>query len=181
MVEWHHRLNGRGREFAQTPGDGEGQESLACCSPWGGKESDITWRLSNRLSDIPHTCSEIPHLLAFLGLFVQSGLLAHLCPFKSYSSLRVYGSLQLPEVLTASGLGAVVSTQLELKRLGLTHGPTPVWDKQGNKEAAWVRFPRATPYGGRDSVNPNWKKLILRSFNKWALKWTDLLIIRVDF
>ena len=100
-------------------------------------------------------------------------------PIQIYSSLRVYGSLQLPEVLTASGLGAVVSTQLELKRLGLTHGPTPVWDKQGNKEAAWVRFPRATPYGGRDSVNPNWKKLILRSFNKWALKWTDLLIIRV--
>ena len=33
MVGWHHRLNGH--EFAQTPGDGEGQGSLACCSPWG--------------------------------------------------------------------------------------------------------------------------------------------------
>ena len=125
MVECHHQLNGR--EFAQTPGDGEGQESLVCCSPWGGKESDITsWLNNNRLSDIPQTSSEIPHLLAFLGLFVQSGLLAHLCPFKSYSSLRVYGSLQLPQVLTSSGLGAVVSTHLALKRLGFTHGPTPV-------------------------------------------------------
>ena len=33
MVRWHHRLNRH--EFEQTPGDGEGQESLVCCSPWG--------------------------------------------------------------------------------------------------------------------------------------------------
>ena len=32
-VGWHHQLNGH--EFAQTPGDGEGQGSLACCSSWG--------------------------------------------------------------------------------------------------------------------------------------------------
>ena len=36
----HHRLNGH--ESEQTPGDGEGQGSLACCSPWGCKESDTT-------------------------------------------------------------------------------------------------------------------------------------------
>ena len=40
MVGWHHQLNGH--EFEQTPGDGEGQRSLACCSPWGHKESDMT-------------------------------------------------------------------------------------------------------------------------------------------
>ena len=33
MVGWHPRLNGH--EFEETPGDGEGQGSLACCSPWG--------------------------------------------------------------------------------------------------------------------------------------------------
>ena len=44
MVGWHHRLNGH--EFEKTPGDGEGQRSLACCSPWGHKESDITERLN---------------------------------------------------------------------------------------------------------------------------------------
>ena len=33
MVEWHHQLNGH--EFEQTPGDVEGQGTLACCSPWG--------------------------------------------------------------------------------------------------------------------------------------------------
>ena len=35
MVGWHHQLNGH--EFEQTPGDGEGQGSLACCSPWVAK------------------------------------------------------------------------------------------------------------------------------------------------
>ena len=40
MVGWHHRLNGQ--EFEQTLGDSEGQGSLACCSPWGRKESDTT-------------------------------------------------------------------------------------------------------------------------------------------
>ena len=35
-----------GQEFEQTPGDGEGQWSLACCSPWGRREADITQRLS---------------------------------------------------------------------------------------------------------------------------------------
>ena len=36
IVRWHHQLNGD--EFEQTPGEGEGQESLVCCSPWGCKE-----------------------------------------------------------------------------------------------------------------------------------------------
>ena len=40
MVGWHHRLNGH--EFEQAPGVGDGQGSLACCSPWGFKELDMT-------------------------------------------------------------------------------------------------------------------------------------------
>ena len=36
IVGWHHQLDGH--EFEQTPGDSEGQESLACCSPWGHKD-----------------------------------------------------------------------------------------------------------------------------------------------
>ena len=40
MVGWHHLLNGHKSE--QTPGDGERQGSLACCSPWSHKESDTT-------------------------------------------------------------------------------------------------------------------------------------------
>ena len=45
MVGWHHQLNGH--EFEPTPGDGEGQGSLVCCSPWGLKESDTTEQLNN--------------------------------------------------------------------------------------------------------------------------------------
>ena len=39
-VGWHHQLDGH--EFEQPPGDGEGQGSLACCSPWGHIELDVT-------------------------------------------------------------------------------------------------------------------------------------------
>ena len=35
-----------GPEFEQAPGDGDGQGSLACCSPWGRKESDTAEQLN---------------------------------------------------------------------------------------------------------------------------------------
>ena len=44
MVGWHHRLNGH--EFEQVLGIGDGQGSLACCSPWGRKQLDTTERLN---------------------------------------------------------------------------------------------------------------------------------------
>ena len=47
MVGWHHLLNAR--EFEQTLEYGEGQGSLACCSPWGRKESDTTEGLNNNM------------------------------------------------------------------------------------------------------------------------------------
>ena len=40
MVGWHHQINGH--EFEQVLGDGEGQGSLACCSPWDHKELGMT-------------------------------------------------------------------------------------------------------------------------------------------
>ena len=40
LVGWHHQLDGH--ESEQAPGDGDGQGSLVCCSPWGRKESDTT-------------------------------------------------------------------------------------------------------------------------------------------
>ena len=46
MAGGHHRLDGH--EFEQTLGDGEGQGSLECCSPWGRKESGTTERLNER-------------------------------------------------------------------------------------------------------------------------------------
>ena len=44
MVGCHHRLNGH--DFEQALGVGDGQESLACYSPWGHRESDKTEQLN---------------------------------------------------------------------------------------------------------------------------------------
>ena len=44
IVGWYPQLDGH--EFEQAPGVGDGQVSLACCSPWGGKELDTTERLN---------------------------------------------------------------------------------------------------------------------------------------
>ena len=44
MVGWHHRFSGH--EFEWTPGVGDGQRGLVCCSQWGHKESDTTEQLN---------------------------------------------------------------------------------------------------------------------------------------
>ena len=73
MVGWHHWFNGH--EFEQTPGDNEGQGSLVCCSPWGGKESDITKQLNNNKDEVTErlrklsrsqSCWEAEHALTTL-------------------------------------------------------------------------------------------------------------------
>ena len=51
MVGWHHWLSGH--EFEQTPGNGEGQGSLACCSLGACRESDMTERLKDNNIAIP--------------------------------------------------------------------------------------------------------------------------------
>ena len=48
MVGWHRQL--KGHEFEQAPGDSEGQGGLACCSPWGHRDSDTTEQLNNKIS-----------------------------------------------------------------------------------------------------------------------------------
>ena len=66
MVGWHHRLNGH--ELEQAAGDGEGQGSLACCSPWGHKESSTTeWLNNHKYSDrlIYHPHNSLCTFLSF--------------------------------------------------------------------------------------------------------------------
>ena len=48
MVGWHHWL--KGQEFEKALGDGKGQGSLVCCSPWGRKKSDTTEQLNKNES-----------------------------------------------------------------------------------------------------------------------------------
>ena len=40
MFGWHHQFDGN--EFEQAPGNGVGQGSLVCCSPWDCKELNTT-------------------------------------------------------------------------------------------------------------------------------------------
>ena len=54
MIGCHHRLNGC--EFEQAQGDGEGQGSLVCCSPWGHKELDMTERLIINNKEYAEVC-----------------------------------------------------------------------------------------------------------------------------
>ena len=63
MVGWHHWLNGH--EFEQASGVGDGQGSLACCSPWGRKESDTTEQLN--WAELIHLLY-IPSKLTLYGL-----------------------------------------------------------------------------------------------------------------
>ena len=54
MVGLHHRLNGL--EFEQALGDGKGQGSLVCCSPWVHKETDMTERLNSNNTKVEYLC-----------------------------------------------------------------------------------------------------------------------------
>ena len=71
-VGWHHQINGH--EFEQAPGDGEGQGRLACCSPWGHKELDMTQRLNNEKTTLR---VDSKSLLSVKSFFVL--LSANLC------------------------------------------------------------------------------------------------------
>ena len=67
MVGWHHWLNGH--KFEQTPGEGEGQGSSACCSPWGHRvrhdwatELNWTkWRSGKESTCQCNRCKELTH------------------------------------------------------------------------------------------------------------------------
>ena len=59
MVGWHHQLDGH--EFEQAPGTGERQGSLACCSPWGHKESDTTEQVNDNNGVGPNAADTVRH------------------------------------------------------------------------------------------------------------------------
>ena len=66
MVGWHRRLDGH--EFEQALGVGEGQGGLACCSPWGRKESDTTERQNENSSAL--NIRVHVNFLSFFFLFI---------------------------------------------------------------------------------------------------------------
>ena len=100
MVGWHHRLNGH--EFEQARGDGDGQESLECCSPFGHKKSDTTERLNwcNRKINVSMKITSaliciirgVRALVFYLGLITIGNTLRNhfrffICKYKLFSIL----------------------------------------------------------------------------------------------
>ena len=75
MVRKHHWLNGC--EVLQTPGNSQGQGSLACCSRWGHKESERTERLNNNYY------SSLAHRLGFTThcVFSKAQSMFHCCSY----------------------------------------------------------------------------------------------------
>ena len=85
LVGWHHRL--KVHEFEQTPGHGEGQESLVCCSSWGCKSqtrlSDWTTKLYfgvQLITQIVIVSGGLKRDSAFSGLWL-SGLWPYICMY----------------------------------------------------------------------------------------------------
>ena len=100
MVGWHCRFNGR--EFEPTLGDSERQGSLACCTPWGRKESDTTQQLSNNyLKSNPHSTNPRapPLSLGYIIKYQTPRELAPLCwptqPAERHNSVVSWPSIYL--------------------------------------------------------------------------------------
>ena len=66
MAGWQHQLNGR--EFEQTPGDGDRQGNLLFCSPWSHEESDRTEHVSKMHFTEIHSVCRIKLKVFYLGL-----------------------------------------------------------------------------------------------------------------
>ena len=70
MVGWHHRLNGHG--FGWTPGVGDGQGGLVCCSAWDHKESDTTERLNWTEYNLTESFPRLKHFFDSIPLLTWS-------------------------------------------------------------------------------------------------------------
>ena len=68
-VGWHHRLDAH--EFEQALGVGDRQGDLACCSPWGQKESDMTERLNTTINKA-RLDEDVHNYCYYLTLFWRS-------------------------------------------------------------------------------------------------------------
>ena len=100
MAGWHRWYNGH--ELGQTPGEGEGQGGLACCSPWGHKRSDTTGRLNTTTSVVIGLLPMMLKFLICLSVFLNLTALGE----KNYSYYVLQFTLELPQTLVLINLKA---------------------------------------------------------------------------
>ena len=95
MLGWNRQLNGY--EFEQTPGYSKGQESLACCSPQGCKESGTTQQLNN-ICNIDGVSCQQRKIVSNTNIYIYSISMLHLlcilCAYICMYILCVYLNLE---------------------------------------------------------------------------------------
>ena len=101
MVGWHHRFDGH--EFEQAPSVGDGQRSLACCSPWGRKASDMTEWLN--WTELNCACLEWHISKAFIikclfSTWYCAKLCSHIISFNCNNPVRYYYCLYFKDAET---------------------------------------------------------------------------------
>ena len=94
MVGWYHPLDGH--EFEQAPGVGDGQGSLACCSPWGCKELDMT----EQLNWLKEHCRSYQRVFMYNPLEWFLHLLRKKANHYFFSALHISRKLALRDVKT---------------------------------------------------------------------------------
>ena len=82
MVGWHHRLDGHG--FGWTPGVGDGQGGLACCSSWGHKESDMTEWLNWTELRLKMNFKNLKNMSALITNFHAWIMAVHWCSMQAH-------------------------------------------------------------------------------------------------
>ena len=143
MVGWHHRLNGH--EFEQTPGDSEGQGTLAYCDPWGRKESDTTDGLKNN-----NRCVVVSHSYFVLKTYAFYVL-------KKWAKHLTKGDIQCQIFLINSLLYSQSSLQEEKKDVLAEDGFDP------STSGLWAQHASAAPLCCGSALCP--KNHIERSLN----------------
>ena len=125
VVGWHHWLDGH--EFEWVPGVGDGQWSLACCSPWGRKESDTTERLN-----WTHQCSDVSESATSLTIACQAPLSLGFSRKEYWSGLPCPPPGDLPD----PGIEPVPLASPALVGRFFT-----TWDSSATWEALWPTRP----------------------------------------
>ena len=133
MFGWHHQVNGH--EFEQALGDGEGQGGLACCSPWGRKESDTTERLNWNDVSLIYLISEYEHSAPWkFGLFFSS-----------------------PKEIIKFGHNEMENTESSRSHPWISHFTPPTHFKQSSflKTYGWAHFLLSTTCECKGSISQN--------------------------
>ena len=87
MVGPHHRLDGH--EFEQTLGYSEGQGRLACCSPWGCKELDMTEQLNKLIIREPTNQPQTVILTEFLQTLISHDVTDQRCGLEILETSKI--------------------------------------------------------------------------------------------